>query len=119
MILRKKIPRHIAIIMDGNGRWARQRNFPRTAGHREGVKRIREIVKAAAESGVGVLTFFAFSTENWSRSKNEINMLMRLLDRFLEAQINDLKKNNIRFRWTGSPENVPEYLIKKIKKSVL
>ena len=117
MILRKKIPRHIAIIMDGNGRWARQRNFPRTAGHREGVKRIREIVKAAAESGVGVLTFFAFSTENWSRSKNEINMLMRLLDRFLEAQINDLKKNNIRFRWTGSPENVPEYLIKKIKKS--
>ena len=113
----KKIPSHIAIIMDGNGRWAQLRNLPRTSGHKEGIKRIKEIVSAAAESGVKVLTFFAFSTENWSRPKSEVNMLMRSLDNFLKNEVGDLKKNNIRFRWTGSRAGVADYLIERIKKT--
>ncbi|MFA5275841.1 MAG: polyprenyl diphosphate synthase, partial [Candidatus Omnitrophota bacterium] len=90
-----KIPAHIAIIMDGNGRWAKERHLPRTAGHREGVKRIKEIVKAAGDMGIKFITFFAFSTENWERSKKEIDMLLRLLDSFLEREVKELHKNNI------------------------
>ncbi|MGA2774527.1 MAG: isoprenyl transferase [Candidatus Omnitrophota bacterium] len=109
-----KIPGHIAIIMDGNGRWAKERRLPRTAGHREGVKRIKEVVKAAGDMGIKFITFFAFSTENWARSKNEIDMLLRLLDNFLEREVKELDKNNIRFLVIGRKEPVPAALQKKI-----
>jgi len=84
VISRDNIPQHIAIIMDGNGRWAKEHYLPRAAGHREGTKRVKEIIKAAAELGVKVLTLFAFSTENWSRPRKEIAVLMRYLDDFLD-----------------------------------
>ncbi|MCX5709538.1 MAG: isoprenyl transferase [Candidatus Omnitrophica bacterium] len=112
-----KIPKHIAIIMDGNGRWARERGLPRTAGHREGIKRVKEIIKACAESGVEVVTFFAFSSENWDRPKNEIKMLMSFLGHFLKEEIKNLDKNNIRLRVIGRGEPVPKQLQNKLKEA--
>ena len=113
----KSIPRHIAIIMDGNGRWARERNLPRTAGHLEGIKRVKEIVRQAASLGVGVLTLFAFSTENWDRPKREVDMLMRSLCRFLDSEIKELGRNNVCFRVIGRDEPLPEYVRAKLKEA--
>ena len=110
-----RLPKHIAIIMDGNGRWAKEKGLPRTAGHREGVKRVREIVKAAADSGISVLTFFAFSTENWKRPKKEIDMLMRSLAVFLDREVGELHRGNIKFRAIGREELLPEYVLKRIR----
>lgn len=112
---KKDIPKHIAIIMDGNGRWAKEKGLPRTAGHREGVKRVREVVRAAVRSGVKVLTFFTFSAENWKRPKKEIDMLMLALVKFLNKQINELHKNNIRFKFIGRSAPLPEYVLQKIQ----
>ncbi|MDO8661964.1 MAG: isoprenyl transferase [Candidatus Omnitrophota bacterium] len=117
MIDKNNIPQHIAIIMDGNGRWAEARGLPRTAGHREGAKRVKEIVKAARELGVKVVTFFAFSSENWSRPKREINFLMRYLDNFLVREIKDMDKNNIRFLSIGRDEPLPLAIQKRIKEA--
>ncbi len=117
MIDNNNIPKHVAIIMDGNGRWAKEKGLPRTAGHREGVERVKEIIKAASELGLKVVTFFTFSTENWDRPKKEVNMLMRYLNNFLERQIRDLDKNNIRFMVIGQDEPLPKYLQKKIKEA--
>lgn len=117
MIDKNNIPQHIAIIMDGNGRWAKQRGLPRTAGHRAGIERIKEIIKAANELGIKVLTFFAFSTENWSRPKKEVGMLMYSLNNFLNRQIKELDKNNIKFMVIGRDEPMPEYLQAKIKEA--
>ena len=105
----------MAIIMDGNGRWAKERGLPRTAGHRVGINRIKEIVKAADELGIKVVTFFAFSTENWSRPEREVNMLMRSLNNFLGRQIKKLDNDNVRFMVIGRDEPVPKYLQEKIK----
>ncbi len=110
MLDKNNIPKHIAIIMDGNGRWAKAKGLPRTAGHRAGINRVKEIIKAADELGVKVVTFFAFSTENWSRPKEEIHMLMRYLNNFLGRQSNDLNKNNIRLRVIGATDPLPGYL---------
>ncbi len=112
-----KIPKHIAFIMDGNGRWAKQRGLNRTAGHREGVKRVKEIIRGSGQLGIEVVTFFAFSTENWSRPKNEVSVLMRYLDNFLGKEINELHKNNMRFMVIGRGDPVPKYLQAKIKKA--
>lgn len=117
MIDKNNIPEHVAIIMDGNGRWAKERGFPRTAGHRIGIDRIKEIVNAAAELGIKVVTFFAFSTENWSRPKQEVNMLMRSLNNFLGRQIKELDKDNIRFKVIGRDEPMPKYLQARIKEA--
>jgi undecaprenyl diphosphate synthase len=114
---KKKIPAHIAIIMDGNGRWAREKGLARTAGHRAGIERVKEAVRTAAELGVGVITFFAFSTENWSRPKKEISVLMRYLNNFLDRQIKELDKNNMRFLVIGRAEPLPKYLQEKIKEA--
>ena len=103
----RDIPQHIAIIMDGNGRWAKEKGLPRIAGHREGAKRVKEIVKTAHQAGIKVLTLFAFSTENWSRPKSEVDMLMRYLVDFLDREIKGLDKNNIRFRVIGRKEPLP------------
>ncbi len=117
MIDKNKIPRHVAIIMDGNGRWAKEKGLPRTAGHREGIKRVLEIVKAAAKWGVEVVTFFAFSTENWSRPKKEVDMLMHSLKFFLEREVRELNKNNVRLKFVGRAAPIPESLLKKLREA--
>jgi undecaprenyl diphosphate synthase len=109
------IPRHIAIIMDGNGRWAKEKGLPRTAGHREGIERVRETVKGCRELGVKAVTFFAFSTENWNRPKREVSMLMRYLANFLDREIRKMDNDNIRFMVIGAGDPLPEYLQKKIE----
>ena len=117
MIANNNIPKHIAIIMDGNGRWAKERGLPRAAGHRKGIDRIKEILKAADKLGVKYITFFAFSTENWQRPKKEVDMLMHALDNFLHNQLRDLNKNNIRLIVIGEDDPLPEYLRKRIKEA--
>jgi len=95
------VPRHIAIIMDGNGRWAKQRFLPRVAGHKRGVEAVRETVKACGEMGVEYLTLFAFSSENWRRPQEEVSVLMQLFLRALEQEVEKLHNNGIRFRVIG------------------
>ncbi|MDO8488849.1 MAG: isoprenyl transferase [Candidatus Omnitrophota bacterium] len=112
-----KPPKHVAFIMDGNGRWAKERGLGRTAGHKEGVERVREIIRGAYNLGIETVTFFAFSTENWSRPKSEIAVLMRYLDSFLSKEIDELYKNNIRFLVIGRAQPIPKYLQAKIKKA--
>lgn len=112
-----KIPKHIAFIMDGNGRWAKEKGLNRTAGHREGIKRVKEIIRGAGQLGIKTVTFFAFSTENWSRPKKEVSVLMRYLGNFLDREIIELHKNNMRFVVIGRNEPIPKYLQAKIKKA--
>src|ERR1700693_5519907 len=95
------VPRHIAIIMDGNGRWAKQRFMPRVAGHKRGVEAVRETVKACGDLGVEYLTLFAFSSENWRRPQDEVSVLMQLFLRALEQEVEKLHANAIRFRVIG------------------
>jgi len=95
------VPRHIAIIMDGNGRWAKQRFMPRVAGHQRGVEALREVVKACRDLGVGYLTVFAFSSENWRRPADEVSFLMTLFLKMLEREVSKLHENNIRLRIIG------------------
>jgi undecaprenyl diphosphate synthase len=111
------IPKHIAFIMDGNGRWAQKRHLPRVEGHRVGAKRIIEVVKEALDLGVGVVTFFAFSSENWSRPRKEIEVLMKFLDNYLDRQITRLHEKNIRFMVIGRNDPVPKYLLDKIQQA--
>ena len=101
-------PTHIAIIMDGNGRWAAQNKLPRIEGHRRGAEAVKRIIKAAQDNGVKNLTLFAFSVENWNRPKYEVSALMELLERFLEKQISELIKRKIRFRVVGRYRELPE-----------
>src|SRR5215470_4582748 len=97
----RDIPRHIAIIMDGNGRWAKRRRLPRVAGHRKGVEAVRATVRACVERGVEFLTLFAFSSENWRRPAEEVSILMQLFLRALEQEVSKLDENGIRFRVVG------------------
>lgn len=101
------IPQHIAIIMDGNGRWAKQRMMPRTMGHKAGVETIRKILKEADRIGVKFLTLYAFSTENWNRPKDEVSALMKLLAEYLKTEVKDLHKNNVILRMSGDMSKVP------------
>jgi undecaprenyl diphosphate synthase len=117
MLDKNNIPKHVAIIMDGNGRWAKEKGLPRAAGHKEGIERVKEIVRAARKIEIKVLTIFAFSSENWNRPRKEISILMRFLINFLEREINELDKNDIKFRVMGREEPLPGYLLKKIKKA--
>jgi len=107
LVLAQPVPEHVAVIMDGNGRWATQRGFPRVAGHREGVKAVRRIVKAADAIGVRFVTLYAFSTENWNRPENEVSMLMALLERTVQAELPELMAQNVRLRVIGRPNGVP------------
>ena len=107
-IIPEKLPRHIAVIMDGNGRWAKQHGKPRVFGHRNGVKAVRDITEAAAELGIEYLTLYAFSTENWSRPKFEVGALMRLLVETLHKEVKTLMKNNIRLMAIGDLSQLPE-----------
>jgi len=96
-----RLPAHVAIIMDGNGRWAAQRHLPRVEGHRAGIDAVRDTVETSARLGLGVLTLYAFSVENWKRPASEVNMLMLLLKRFLRSELETLLTNDIRFRVIG------------------
>jgi undecaprenyl diphosphate synthase len=101
-----RLPRHIAVIMDGNGRWAAQRHLPRVEGHRAGIDSVRDIVETSARLDIGVLTLYAFSVENWKRPITEVSTLMSLLKRYLRLELNTLLRNNIRFRVIGRAEEL-------------
>ena len=104
----ERLPAHIAIIMDGNGRWAAQRRLPRVEGHRAGIDSVRDVVETSARLGIDVLTLYAFSIENWKRPRTEVNTLMTLLKRYLRLELASLHKNNIRFRVVGRSEELAE-----------
>ncbi len=113
-----EIPRHIAVIMDGNGRWAKDRGLPRLEGHRAGAESVREVMEACIELGVEYLTLYAFSSENWSRPETEVTALMGLLDRFLDEKAKDLDRQNVRLIVIGQLERLPtktRALIERIK----
>src|SRR3954452_11714545 len=101
-----RLPDHVAVIMDGNGRWAAQRHLPRVEGHRAGIDSVRDVVESSARMGIGVLTLYAFSVENWKRPRTEVNTLMMLLKRYIRLELSTLLKNNIRFRVIGRPEEL-------------
>jgi undecaprenyl diphosphate synthase len=107
----------VAIIMDGNGRWAKQRHLPRVEGHRNGVESVRAVVRAAGESGVKYLTLYAFSVENWNRPKDEVDTLMRYLARFLKNEIGELNKNNVRLDAIGQIYRLPEFVQQQLTKT--
>jgi undecaprenyl diphosphate synthase len=102
-----EIPRHVAIIMDGNGRWAKERGLPRLQGHRAGAESVREVMEACIELGVDYLTLYAFSSENWSRPEKEVMALMGLLDRFLDEKAKDLDRHNVRLLAIGQLDRLP------------
>jgi len=101
-----QLPSHIAIIMDGNGRWAAQRHLPRVEGHRAGIDSVRDVVETSARLGIDVLTLYAFSVENWKRPRAEVNTLMMLLKRYIRLELGTLLKNNIRFKVIGRAEEL-------------
>ena len=103
----EQLPAHVAIIMDGNGRWAAQRHLPRVEGHRAGIDAVRDVVETSARLGIGVLTLYAFSIENWKRPRAEVNTLMMLLKRYLRSELETLLGNNIRFRVIGRQDELP------------
>ncbi len=112
---RQRLPKHIAIIMDGNGRWARRRHLPRVAGHRAGVASVRSTVETAARIGIPSLTLYAFSEENWKRRpKSEVDFLMGLLCRYLKAEVPTLNKNNIRLEYIGRLHELPDVVQEKM-----
>ena len=108
-VLRRPVPGHIAIIMDGNGRWAKRRGLPRLMGHRAGRRSVREAVEGCVELGVRVLTLYTFSLENWERTKGEVKGLMRILEQVLIEERDDLKKNNVRLRTIGRVDLLPDH----------
>jgi undecaprenyl diphosphate synthase len=107
-------PAHIAIIMDGNGRWATQKNLPRSEGHRRGADALKDTIKACMETGVQYLTVYAFSTENWKRPEQEVSFLMQFLSFVIDREVDELKKNGIRLRFFGRKAMLPQELQKKM-----
>ncbi|MBV9080473.1 MAG: isoprenyl transferase [Elusimicrobia bacterium] len=114
-----RLPVHVAIIMDGNGRWAKKRHLPRLFGHRQGAKSVREIVETAGQVGVKVLTLYAFSTENWLRPKTEISGLMRLLKSTLRSELPNLNRNNVRLETIGGIDALPDDVRDELEKTRL
>ncbi len=107
---KEKLPRHVAIIMDGNGRWAKKRAMPRTFGHRKGVETLKDIVRFSSDIGIEVLTVYAFSTENWKRPSSEVSFLMNLFKEFLDREIDEMQRLNIRFNFIGDISELNEIL---------
>jgi undecaprenyl diphosphate synthase len=110
-----QLPAHVAIIMDGNGRWAAQRHLPRVEGHRAGIDSVRDVVESSARLGIGVLTLYAFSIENWKRPRAEVNMLMTLLKRYLRLELSTLLKNNIRFQVIGRKDELSPDVLNELE----
>ena len=110
-----RLPRHVAVIMDGNGRWAAQRHLPRVEGHRAGIESVRDVVETSARIGIQVLTLYAFSVENWKRPPTEVSTLMSLLKRYLRLELNTLLRNNIRFRVIGREDELARDIREELK----
>src|SRR3989449_6743057 len=111
------LPAHIAIIMDGNGRWAKQRHLPRVEGHRNGVESVRVVVRAAGEVGIKYLTLYAFSVENWNRPKDEVDTLMKYLARYLKNELAELNRNHVKLEVIGQIYRLPEFVQEQLKKT--
>ena len=114
LIEKNKIPQHLAIIMDGNGRWAKKKGLPRSAGHREGAKAVKKVIASCLKYNIPALTLFAFSTENWKRPKNEINYLLKIFERVLNKEKANLIKNNIKMNFIGRLNELPNSLNEKM-----
>ena len=115
---RSSLPQHVAIIMDGNGRWARQRHLPRIEGHRQGAESARAIIRAAGELGINYLTLYAFSVENWNRPKDEVDALMKYLIHYLKTETSELNKNNVKLEVIGQIYRLPENVQMQLKKAI-
>ena len=109
---------HIAVIMDGNGRWAKKRGLPRVLGHRAGMKSVREIIKSSRELGIKYLTLYAFSSENWKRPKEEVDALMRFLNEYIDKELRSFIKNGIRLNFIGRMAALPDFVRPKLKKAM-
>lgn len=118
MAISNKLPEHVAIIMDGNGRWAKERGFARVHGHQTGVDTIRNIVRSARKIGIKYLTLYAFSKENWARPQREIDFLMNLLARYLDSELWELAENNVRFNVIGHIKELPQNIQEKITRNM-
>lgn len=114
----EKLPKHVAFIMDGNGRWATKRFLPRLAGHNAGVEQLREVIRYSSDIGISYVTFYAFSTENWNRPKSEVNGLMNLLVSFLKKELEQLHKNNVKIIILGDIYELPEKPLAEVIKAV-
>ena len=114
----EKIPNHVAIIMDGNGRWALEKGLPRLSGHRAGTENLREVIEACAEFGIKYLTIYAFSTENWNRPKEEIQGLMRIFKTMLDRELKNLHENGVQLRHVGQLDRIEKDLQKKVKEAI-
>jgi len=112
------LPRHVAIIMDGNGRWARKRGLPRIEGHRAGAKSLRRILKSFVKLGIPILTIYAFSTENWNRPPEEVRGLMRLLEHVIEREAAEWHRNGVQIRHIGATDRLPPRLLEKIRSAI-
>ncbi len=115
---RASLPRHVAVIMDGNGRWAKQRGLPRVEGHRQGAESARTIIRTAGELGIKYLTLYAFSLENWNRPKDEVDALMKYLVHYLKTETPELNKNNVKLEVIGHIYRLPEAVQEQLKKSI-
>ncbi|KLE16456.1 isoprenyl transferase [Clostridium sp. C8] len=116
---KENIPKHIAIIMDGNGRWAKQRNLPRTMGHKAGVETIRKVIKESNKLGIKYLTLYAFSTENWKRPNDEVSALMKLLVEYLKNELEELNKNQVVINILGDIDKLPSDAQREIRKAIV
>jgi undecaprenyl diphosphate synthase len=115
----EKLPAHVAVIMDGNGRWARRRGLPRSAGHRAGVERVRTVIRMSSDIGIRYLTLYAFSTENWKRPEGEVNTLMSLLVEYLVRELPELHEKRVRIRTLGDISALPEKVRAEIERAVV
>jgi undecaprenyl diphosphate synthase len=113
-----RLPKHVGIIMDGNGRWAQARGLPRLAGHRAGTENIRSILRAAVELGIPVLTIYAFSTENWGRPRAEVHGLLRLVERVLDRELPELHAQGVQLRHLGREDRIPRALLRKVHEAI-
>ncbi len=114
----ERVPRHVGVIMDGNGRWARQRGLPRIAGHRAGTENLRRVLRAAVEFGIEFLTIYAFSTENWGRPESEVRGLLSILRRVIDREVPELHKQGVRLRHLGRLERIPPELERRIQEAI-
>jgi undecaprenyl diphosphate synthase len=118
LIDKNRLPKHVAVIMDGNGRWAEMRRLPRVAGHRAGIESVRDIIESSARLGLQALTLYAFSVENWKRPRREIRTLMELLKKYIRLELKNIQKNNIKFQAIGRIQELEEPILKELNRAM-